>query len=421
MIKLNVLATRKLKTIKKLLVIGLELVKLKILALRLENDLRRNRTYKHDLIVLDDLFPHPFSAFRTAEYSAYLLHFPKSVVHCSGAALGYIKESESIDVIIKKFEDKYQNLFSRIVPFQQFSRLDSRLGYVMFLHNAYAFLDTLERNRLPFIFQLYPGGNFRLHDEDSDYKLARVCRSPCLKHIIVTQNLTYNYLLDKGFCKAEQVTLIYGVVLSLNELLDLSIDRALYNISKSTLDICFVSGKYMPVGKDKGYDVFIAAVKQLVLKFPDLRMHVVGPYDASDVPVLEIADRITFYGTQPTHFFSAFYACMDAIVSPNRSFMLAEGAFDGFPTGCCVEAGACGTAIFCTDDLGQNIVFEDKKDIVLIKCEPEDIVEKLSDYFLHYDKLISLGQRTRQTIQNVFSTESQIAFRIKIIEDALEF
>ena len=47
---------------------------------------------------------------------------------------------------------------------------------------------------------------------------------------------------------------------------------------------------------------------------------------------------------------------MDLIISPNVPFVLASGAFDGFPTACCMEAALSGTAMFVTDELKLEMV-----------------------------------------------------------------
>lgn len=379
----------------------------------------RHVTNCYDLIVLDDLFPHLTTAFRVAEYSEYLTHFSNVVLFSSAASFAYINEPRNLSAIIAEYTNYHPKLAGKVLQFHPGRKLRARLAYVMFLHNACDFLDVLEKNKLPFIFQLYPGGTFQLNDSESDRKLAKVCGSPYLRHVIVTQLVTYNYLIDKGFCRIAQVTLIYGVVVPLQKLLTSLPARLEYKVSKLTLDICFVAGKYMPAGKDKGYDIFIAAAGKLAQQFSDLRIHVVGPYNDGDVPAPGLAGIITFYGTQPTHFFPAFYARMDAIVSPNQSFVLNEGAFDGFPTASCVEAGACGVALFCTDDLGQNIAFQDKHDIVLIQADADDVAEKVGHYLGQYDQLVALGLRVQQIIKHVFTADVQIKKRIEIIENNL--
>ena len=55
----------------------------------------------------------------------------------------------------------------------------------MFLSNAAAFLRTIEKHRLPFVFTLYPGAGFRLNDDVSDRNLRRVCESEYFRGVIV--------------------------------------------------------------------------------------------------------------------------------------------------------------------------------------------------------------------------------------------
>lgn len=53
---------------------------------------------------------------------------------------------------------------------------------------------------------------------------------------------------------------------------------------------------------------------------------------------------------------------MDIILSPNRSNILANGAFDGFPTAAVVEAGLKGVIMMISDDNNQNLIFKDGED-----------------------------------------------------------
>ena len=108
----------------------------------------------------------------------------------------------------------------------------------------------------------------------------------------------------------------------------------------------------MPRGVDKGYDRFIATARILRGRHPEVRFHVVGNFTEEDVEITDLHDCITFYGHRFTPFFPDFTRRMDIILSPNIPFMFKPGAFDGFPTGCCIEAALCGTAVFASDELG---------------------------------------------------------------------
>ena len=138
--------------------------------------------------------------------------------------------------------------------------------------------------------------------------------------------------------------------------------------------ICFVAVKYMPAGVNKGYPEFIAAAHQLAATVAGLRFHVVGNFDASDVDVQALGERIRFYGRLNTPELKAFFLNMDLIVSPNRPYLLHPGNFDGFPTGCCMEAALCGVAIMATDVLHQNPGYPPGQAIFLLPDEPVEIV-----------------------------------------------
>src|SRR3990170_9092520 len=147
----------------------------------------------------------------------------------------------------------------------------------------------------------------------------------------------------------------------------------------------------MERGADKGYDVFVEAAKLISRAHEDAFFHVVGPFDETDVDISGLEGRITFYGTRPTEFFPSFYSRMDAIISPNAPFLLAPGAFDGFPTGGCIEAGSCGVAVFCTDPLEQNVAFEEDEEIVIVPRDAGAIGESVSWYHEHPEALRELS------------------------------
>ncbi|UWG96663.1 hypothetical protein LPY66_17540 [Dehalobacter sp. DCM] len=79
--------------------------------------------------------------------------------------------------------------------------------------------------------------------------------------------------------------------------------------------------------------------KKLARSAENIRSHVVGNFDRSDIDVSELGDRIIFYGLRNKSFFPTFYSGIDLIVSPNLPFVLIPGKnYDGFPTGCCIDA-----------------------------------------------------------------------------------
>ena len=361
------------------------------------------------LIILDEIFPSLFTAFRIAEFNAILHHFPGAVVY----------SSRIYRVDFRDYAKLYPDLAGRVRRFSSALRLRGA-AYVVFLNNIIQYIDKIEDARLPFVLELYPGGGLLLDQPRSDTRLSRVFESPFFRKVIVTQNVTRDYLLRKRFCRKDQIEFIFGVVVSSNVLHDGSPSRIRYGAGKKTLDICFVANKNVPRGADKGYDRFIEAARILSKRHSQVRFHVVGQLTEQDVDVGDLGDKIAFYGHQPTSFFPQFHARMDIILSPNIPFVLYAGAFDGFPTGACVEAALCGTALFVTDELGMNDgYFKDGEEIVIISREPDQIADTIRKYISEPERLSSIGQNGQRAARLIFSLEVQMAPRLRVLSDLM--
>lgn len=172
----------------------------------------------------------------------------------------------------------------------------------------------------------------------------------------------------------------------------------------------------MPKGIDKGYDVFIEVAKLLV-DIPNIFFHVVGTFNETDIDIISLKNKIKFYGSQKPDFFLEFYSKMDIILSPNIPFMLLPGAFDGFPTGCCTEAGLCKVAVFCTDILNQNIFLKDGEEIVLIAKNTKEIYNEIIMYYNDPIRLYSLAHKGYEKLKNIFDIDQQTQPRLKILND----
>jgi len=359
------------------------------------------------LIILDDLYPHPISIFRNIEFNTYIEKFKNVQIYSSGDALGAVHDKRSLPLIIKKYNNKTKVLTHHKL-------LKSKLVYSLFLNITYGFLPYIERNNLPFIFTLYPGGGFYLNHQESDNKLKRIFSSPLFRKVIVTQNVTRDYLLTKQLCPAEKIEFIYGVVSA--PLDKKSWDRKLlFGKDKETLDICFIANKNMPHGYDKGYDLFIETLKLINQEFPQIRAHVVGPYEKSDYNIEGISN-ICFHGFIEHENFVDFFRDKDIIVSPNRSFVLNHGAFDGFPTASCTEAAANGVAMFISDSIGQNVYFESGKDCVIIENNAIKIANELKTYLYNPHALYQLARNGYEKTHEIYSYEKQLLPRIDILK-----
>lgn len=366
------------------------------------------------LVILDDIFPHPLSAFRIAEYNAYLARYDQSFALSTATAFPAIGENRTLSAVNDEFTKLYPEFKDRVFAFE--SRMPaSRLAYFMFVHNARHFLSVLNKSRTPFVFTLYPG--FQLGDAHSDAALSMICASPYLRKIITTQRITFEY--TKQFVDPEKIEFIYGGVFPSGRLTSAPPKRKYYKADKDTFDVCFVAFKYMPKAINKGYDVFIAVARLLSRVYADVRFHVIGPFDSSDISVSDLQDRIQFYGVRQTDFFPQFHANMDLILTPNVPFVLRAGAFDGFPTGASIEAGLCGVPVFCTDVLKQNIAFKDGKEILILNRDVDEICDAIGHYRSNYDQLVEMGRCGQQAFQRVFGLEKQLEKRFNILDSLL--
>jgi glycosyltransferase involved in cell wall biosynthesis len=382
------------------------------------NNRRRRRCPPVDLAIFDDSFPHLLSAFRIAEFNSYFAEFSSAEVHTTCATRKL--EALSYEEVLREYAASFPQFAGRVVQYDPRRIVRAGMAYVVFINNVARVLDTIDRHHLPFVFTLYPGGGFQLDVPSADAALQRVMQSPWFRKVIVTQRITQEYLLQRGFCRPDQIEFIFGGVSPCDEMRRRLPPRPHYRKDKPTFDVCFVANKYIPRGVDKGYDVFIEVAKSLARLAPDIRYHVVGPYNGSDIDVSDIADRICFYGLRRTDFFPAFYSRMDAILSPNVPFVLGPGCFDGFPTGCCIEAGASGVAVLCSDELRLNVAFKDGEEIVIVPRDVDTICDRVLRYYRDEEALQELSRKTQIAFHRVFNLASQMTPRIRLLREVME-
>jgi glycosyltransferase involved in cell wall biosynthesis len=366
---------------------------------------------KTDLVVFDSFFPHPLSVFRYVEFDIYIQKF-KALVYTTGDDLRHIGEKKSIKYFIRRYP-----FCSRVKLFHIDRNINAKIAVIVFLNNAFYFLPYLEKNKIPFIFTLYPGGGFWMREEESDEKLNRIFNSIYFKKVIVTQNVTRKYLLDNSFCKNEDIEFIYGSPSNWESQEYAYSKRG--KREKDTFDICFVAVKYSPKGIDKGYDIFVEVAKKLTKLSEKFRFHVVGGFSANDIDVSDLVSNLKFYGYLSIEELREFYLKQDIIISPNRTNILSKGSFDGFPTGSVVEAGLCGVAMLVTDELNQNTLFINNKDCVFINHEPEYIVSKVMELFFDKNKLFEISQSGLNILRKVSSSDYQMTPRLNLISKYL--
>lgn len=345
--------------------------------------IKGKKSKKYNFAVIDDQFPTiGFSGFRQAEINNFLEKIPNSCAYSMRKMKpeekawfhhSYGIKKKEYSKKISKYLERYPQNKGKVKFLPRF--LSNKLVYCYFLAITYTLLPYLNKNKLPFVFVLYPGGGFGLHNNSSDEMLKEIFKSPYFRKVIVTQPVTRKYLLDKNLCKEENIIYEFGGYSQFSAS-EIQGDKSYFPNDKETIDICFTAFKYSEKGIDKGYDLFIDVAKRIVKKYANVNFHVIGNFDSSDIDVTELKDRITFYGILDKEKLIELYSKIDICMSPSRPFKLYEGNFDGFPLG--FEAMFFKILLMATDELNNNECFNDDE-IVVIKPDVDDICNKLEN------------------------------------------
>jgi glycosyltransferase involved in cell wall biosynthesis len=362
------------------------------------------------LVILDDYFPNLKTGFRISEFNYYLEKYPACEVF-----------STRYDMYFSEYAAVYPQYKDRVKSFTDFDWTGNSydLFYTVFLGNANSFHFVYEMTNTPFVLELYPGGGYWINDPEVDAKLAKVLQSPFLKKVIVTQKMTYDYITSNGFVAPEKIAYIYGLVTHPQYFLNVP-QKKHYKRDKKTFDICFVANKYMPLGLDKGYHIFIDMCRRLASEAGDIKFHVVGNFDKADIPLGDIEKKLTFYGPRDHNFFPRFYSGMDIIVSPNLPFVLIPGkSYDGFPVGCCIDAALHSVGVFCTDLLNHNEFFEHGKDIFIIPPDADAIAGSILEYYHDPEKLYLMSALGQAKFREIFDFNAQMGKRVAVLEQFL--
>ena len=359
------------------------------------------------LVILDDYFPDLNTAFRVAEFNDYLERFDCEVLSThAGFAAAH-----------QRYAERYPHLAGRVKRFSQEELEGRSAAYMVFIHNAWRHLPDLETARLPFAFTLYPG--MEMYDPTADLMLQTVARSPLFHRLLATQHVTLDYFVEGQFGDPARAELVWGIPVP-TRLLELpDAPRRRYGRDKDTVDLCFTAHRYMPGGSDKGYDAFVRVARILARESPVFRFHVVGGMAPDDVALGDLASRFTFYTPQLTEFFPEFYRQIDVIVSPNRPFTRRAGGFDGFPTGCCIDAALCGVPICCTDAFGENRYFVPGQEILVTTQDAEAIAGTLRRLPQQPEKFEAMGAAGRTRCRELYSVGAQLEPRRALLEGLL--
>jgi glycosyltransferase involved in cell wall biosynthesis len=411
----------------------------------------KSKVYHEDILLIDPYFPgnsHKgfrgkivislFNDFPSAKSYFYALNYPpgalffkefkKLLKQFINLLLGRLTNMPGNNIIeyhlgitkhrFNKNKGIYSSLFpehaNKICFLDYHAKYKARLAYMIFLNVTYQLLPFLEKNKIPFIFILFPGGGFGINNHVSDKRLSNVFKSSYFRKVVVSNKYVENYLISKNLCQPEQIyRLKYkSPFISFERLRQ----KLKYPKDKSTFDLVFVAYKYMPKGLDKGYDLFIDTAKRLSKNYDAFRFHVVGNWTHKEIDITKISEKITFHGVRDTNFLVDLYSRMDIFLSPNRPFILGEGKFDGFPLG--GHALFCGVALFVTDELNLNEYYE-HDEIVIIRPDLNDIVSKIEYYYNRLDELYKLSAKGQAKLHSMTDVDKSRKERISFFQDII--
>lgn len=381
------------------------------------------------LLLLDTAFPSPISPFRHGEFAGYMQRFQQCVARTRfdhnlyrfGTGLEFPDQ-------VLHFAKTHAIEPDRIGHLLEHTDLSCKLAYTVFVNQADQFFTQMELPARKLAFTLYPGGGFELRSPRSDAMLRRLFNDPRLERVVTTQRTSYEYLIERGFCREDRIVHIYGglVPTAMNPP---EVDFAAREQRRQlrTLNICFVAHRYTASGAEKGYDVLVDVMKAFA-RDDSVHFHIVGGYDAS-VQDLGAVRNVTFHGPQPATFFPEFYSQMDIILSPNAALSALNqsgvGSFDGFPTGAVLEAGLHGVVMFMSDTLGMNQhidgrpIFVPGEDAMIIDRQVEQIVAAIRHHASNPAALQAMAQKGRRRLLQHFARDAQMHPRFELMQELL--
>lgn len=362
------------------------------------------------IIILDDILPSTLSPWRSYEYSELSKVFNTKILTDSTTFQNYC-QNKSFDENLKILTENYPSLDNKIGKLKFSSNLNSEITYMLFYNNIKKHFDVLNRNKNPFTFTLYPGGGFGFDDVTVDENLKRYFDSKQFKGVIVNQNCTKKYLIEKQLCDPNHINLISGVPLNLNTP---EIQNFEYKKDSNKTSILFFANKYTPDGSDKGFDVFQKIVLDLMNLKDQFNFIVMGGFSESDLTDVNLKDIILFKGVLNEFEFESVLKETHIIVSPNKPFLLSKYGFDGFPLSTCITASLFGNVTFMTDYFNESdyLGLKEEQDFIKIDSDINFITNKIIELHNNRDLLKKIAENGRNKMLHLHSFETQMTPRI---------
>lgn len=361
-----------------------------------------------DLLIFDDIFPHPFSDWRMNEYLHYLNNIERTLIVTDISKQNIFKSRKHHFELFYKDNEHFKD---KIIFYEDKLKIKAKLVYCMFYNNLIKIFKHIEQNKIPFFFTLYPGGGFNIYDDRVDKNLKMIFSSQYFKHVYVNMPFVYHYIIEKYQLEESKISLKYGAPL---ELSNFNFDK----IEDSKIRVVFCAHKYSKFGLDKGFDIFNRVAKKLENN-NNFEFTCIGNFNKNDLVVS--TENINFIEELlPENLFNIF-GSQDVILSPNRSHILGYGAFDGFPTGAVLHACFCNCLMMITDDWNnaEYLNLKNGEDFILVPTNEAYIVEKLLYFLKNKDELKIIAKRAKLKLIDNLDLQNQLTNKFNIISKLL--
>ena len=221
----------------------------------------------------------------------------------------------------------------------------------------------------------------------------------CMDAVIATSSKSASYL------KCNSTVILHGIdTEKFNPAIDKNILRRSLNMPEATLIGC-----YGRIRHQKGTDVFVDSMIELLPEFPDAIALVMGRvtkkhqgfFDNLRKKVMDknLEERILFLPEAPVHAMADWYRILDLFVAPQR--------WEGFGL-TPLESMACGVPVIATDvGAFDEIIDEGNTGILIPPNDKESMCHAVHSMLASPQKLQNWSVHCRQQMEQHFSIENE--------------
>lgn len=171
--------------------------------------------------------------------------------------------------------------------------------------------------------------------------------------------------------------------------------------------------KILSVGRlveSKGIDVLILAMKEVRIKFPDVKLFIVGDGPERNkletlVKDLDLNKNVIFVGSVKHSLLPSFYTSSNVFVMPSQNI---DGIVEGLGV-VLLEAMACGTPVIGSDIGGiKDIITDGYNGFLVPEKSPKDLSNKIIELLSNPEIATKFSSNGLNTIKNKFSWDRVI-------------